>query len=328
MATLKDVAEKSGVTVTTVSRVLNNRGYISEKTKAKVYAAMKELNYQPNEVARAMTRKYTNIIGIIVPSLLHPFFNTALNFFEKYASQYGFKIMVCNSNRCREKELEYIDMLKSNRVAGIVLCTRSSDMDLYFDTSFPVISFERMVSDTIPGVICDNYQGGVLAVQCLANSGRKRLLILSGSVEYHLPADDRIQGFVDTCKKSGVEGIVCPSSERQFENRDYSVWIENALTDNPGVDGIFATSDVIAAQVIQVCTAKGIRIPGDISLVGFDDVELATLTTPRLTTIHQPIEEMCRYSIQSIVQKLNGETVPVKMILPVSLVKRESTENT
>ena len=159
MATIKDVALHAGVTVTTVSRVLNNRGYISEKTRQKVYESMRALNYQPNELARALYKKQSKVVGVVVPSLLHPYFSACVHYLEKYAARQGYKIMVCNSKRERKSEIEYIEMLKSNKVAGIVLCTRTGELADILDDSLPVVTLERSISDKIPAIMCDNYQG-------------------------------------------------------------------------------------------------------------------------------------------------------------------------
>lgn len=326
MTTLKDVAERSGITVTTVSRILNNRGYISEKTRKKVYEVMKELNYQPNELARSLSKKHTSIIGVIVPSIMHPFFSKVINYLEYFASEKGYKVMVCNSHRRKEKEIEYIDMLKSNKVAGIVVCSRTTDIDKQVDLPLPVVSIERPVSSTIPAVLCDNYQGGALATKRLIESGCKHIAVLGGNTDLHLPADNRTSAFLDVCKQENVEGLVFSTVEAQFQTRHYGDWIEKILKEHPDIDGIFATSDVIAAQVIQVCTRLNLKVPEDIGLIGFDDVELATLTQPALTTIHQPVNEMCNYAIDIIIRKLNGEMVPIQTVLPVTLIERDSVK--
>lgn len=324
MATIKDVALHAGVTVTTVSRVLNNRGYISEKTRKKVQDSMRALHYQPNELARALYRKQSTIIGIIVPSLLHPYFSACVHYLEKYAALQGYKIMVCNSKRERKSEIEYIDMLKSNKVAGIVLCTRTGDLADLLDDSLPVVTLERSISDTIPAIMCDNYQGGVLAAESLLQRGRCRIVVFPGQPPVELPGELRVTGFLDTCRKEGIFPLVVTTDEQQFSRRDYRVAIRDALLANPDIDGIFATSDIMAAQVIQECNKIQRHIPRDVSLVGFDDVDIAGLTCPQLTTIHQPLEQICAYAVEYILRKLRGETVPVKTVLPVSRIDRES----
>ncbi len=324
MATIKDVAEKAGITVTTVSRVLNNRGYISDKTREKVYAVMKELDYQPNEIARALVQKNTKQLGIIVPLLLHPFFSACINYFEQYASLYGYKLLVCNALRDDKKELEYIDMLKSNKVSGIILCTRSGHL-LDSLRNLPVVTLERAISDQIPNILCDNFQGGILATTELVEKGCKHLAIISGSEEVKLPADERASAFIQVCKEAGLPHHVYGTSEEQFNTGDYRNMIHQIFREHPDIDGIFCTSDVIAAQVLQVCGALKRLVPQEIKVVGFDDVDIASLTYPTLTTIKQPIEEMCKYAVECIVKKIKGETVPIQMVMPVSLIEREST---
>ncbi|MGI0530583.1 LacI family DNA-binding transcriptional regulator [Treponema socranskii] len=324
MATIKDVAERAGITVTTVSRVLNNRGYISAQTREKVYRVMSELDYRPNEIARALVQKQTKLIGAIVPSLLHPFFSACINYLEKYAFSNGFKLLVCNSQQNSEKESDYIDMLKSNKVSGIILCTRSGKIASRLD-QFPVVTIERSISDSIPAVLCDNYRGGVYAAELLLEQGCKRPAIFSGIPRIKLPADRRAKAFEDTCRKSGVVPVVIATSEEQFNDFDYHKAINKMFDADSLFDGIFATSDIIAAQLLQACTARNISVPKDMKIIGFDDIDIACLTNPPLTTVHQPIEDMCRCAVEIIIKKMKGETVPPRTVFPVTLIRRAST---
>lgn len=124
MATIKDIAARAGVTATTVSRVINNRGYISEETRKKVTQAMQEMNYQPNELARSLAKAHSNTIGVIVPHISHPFFSKMISALESAAAKRGYKILLCNSKDQPEKETEYLDMFISNRVTGVVMASR------------------------------------------------------------------------------------------------------------------------------------------------------------------------------------------------------------
>lgn len=312
------------MTVTTVSRVLNNRGYISDETRKKVYDVMEELNYRPNEMARFLSKQQTNYLGIILPSVEHPYFSKLLHWFENYATLQGYKVMVCISENSRKKELEYIDMLYSNRVLGIILCSRSGKLPKDFDTSCPLITFERELSETIPSILCDNYQGGILATNCLIDAGCKHIAIFAGARSLDLPANLRVDAFEKTCEEKNIEAKVFYTDEKSFQTNDYESYILHSLKEHPELDGIFATSDVMAAQIIRTCCKIGKRIPEEISLVGFDDVYLSAITYPAITTIHQPVEEMCRYAVEMITKKVNKEIVPSKVVLPVSLVQRES----
>lgn len=340
MATLKDVARETGLTVTTVSRVLNNRGYISEETREKVYAAMKKLNYRPNEVARSLSKKSTNTIGVIVPHIRHPYFSELISNLENEASKRGYKMILCNSQEKENKEREYLEMCTSNRVAGIVLCSAGVAVEEFQGSNIPLITIERYMENGTASVECDNKQGGKLAAEHLIACGCKNLLHISGVYETAMPADDRALGFIEVCEKAGVSHWEVATNTYQYNNLEYHDFLEEVLKENyhvdntaendencgkSRIDGIFASSDLIAAQVLQVCSKLGIRVPQDIKLVGFDDVNISSLTTPRITTIHQPIKEIAELTLELLINAQDGKTIAKRSLLPVSLVKREST---
>lgn len=340
MATLKDVARETGLTVTTVSRVLNNRGYISEETREKVYEAMKKLNYRPNEVARSLSKKSTNTIGVIVPHIRHPYFSELISNLENEASKRGYKMILCNSQEKENKEREYLDMCTSNRVAGIVLCSAGVAVEEFQGSNIPLITIERYMENGTASVECDNRQGGKLAAEHLIACGCKNLLHISGVYETAMPADDRALGFIEVCEKTGVSHWEVATNTYQYNNLEYHDFLEEVLKENyhvdntaendencgkSRIDGIFASSDLIAAQVLQVCSKLGIRVPEDIKLVGFDDVNISSLTTPRITTIHQPIKEIAELTLELLINAQDGKTVAKRSLLPVSLIKREST---
>ena len=326
MATIVDVAKIVGVTPTTVSRVINNRGYISEKTKKKVFEAMKELNYQPNEIARSLTKKKTNTIGIIVPHISHPYFSKLISNLENQASKKGYKIMLCNSKEEVKKEQEYLDMFKSNRVDGIILCSGNVEASKINVGDTPIILLEKNFENGYLGIQCNNYQGGKIATEHLIDSGCKRLLHFSGIIDEHMPADNREKAFIDVCEKNEIEYFIKKYDLNIYNNMNYYDYIKETLISIPNIDGIFASSDLIAAQVIQVCNELNIDIPREIKLVGFDDVDISKLTTPQITTIHQPIMEMAKEAINFIDKKINNEDILNKdIILDVSLIKRSSS---
>ncbi|NLL09128.1 MAG: LacI family transcriptional regulator, partial [Firmicutes bacterium] len=191
MPTIRDVAEKAGVSVTTVSRVLNNRGYISEATRKKVYKAMEELDYQPNEVARSLFRKRSNIIGLIVPTVAHPFFAELTAYVETYAYARGYKVLICNSQLDASKEQEYVGMLRRNQVDGIIMASHTLEVEEYKKLNLPVVTFERFISNRIPYVTSDNYQGGKLAVELLLERGCKMIAHMCGSLHLDMLANQR-----------------------------------------------------------------------------------------------------------------------------------------
>jgi len=327
MATIVDVARLAGVTPTTVSRVINNRGYISEKTKKRVQEAMDELGYQPNEIARSLTKQKSNTIGVIVPHISHPYFAKLISNLENEAAKKDYKIILCNSKEKAEKEKQYLDMCKSNRVAGIIICSGNFESNKINTGGIPVVLLEKNFEEGKLGIQCDNYQGGKLATEHLIECGCKKILHLSGVIDEEMPADNREKAFIDVCSKNEIEYFIKKYDIDTYNQMNYYDYIKAALNEIEGVDGIFASSDLIAAQVIQVCNEIKIRIPEDIKLVGFDDVDISQLTTPRITTVHQPIKEMARLSIELIDAKYNNIEVNEKNILSIKLIIRESTVN-
>ena len=327
MATIVDVARLAGVTPTTVSRVINNRGYISEKTKKRVHEVMDELGYQPNEIARSLTKQKSNTIGVIVPHISHPYFAKLISNLENEAAKKDYKIILCNSKEKAEKEKQYLDMCKSNRVAGIIICSGNVESNKINTGGIPVVLLEKNFEKGKLGIQCDNYQGGKLATEHLIECGCKKILHLSGVIDEEMPADNREKAFIDVCSKNEIEYFIKKYDIDTYNQMNYYDYIKAALNEIEGVDGIFASSDLIAAQVIQVCNEIKIRIPEDIKLVGFDDVDISQLTTPRITTVHQPIKEMARLSIELIDAKYNNIEVNEKTILSIKLIIRESTVN-
>lgn len=325
MATIKDVAKECGLAVATVSRVLNQRGYISEETRKKVYAGMEKLNYVPNEVARSLSKQTTNIIGLIVPNIEHPYFAKLISQVEKAAYESGYRVLVCNSMDREAREEEYLDMCKRNRVAGIIICSGTVQSSRFQGQDIPLIMLERMCEDGAVSIECDNWQGGVLAAEHLIEKGCKKLLCFGNIDGIIMPADNRLEGFRSVCEERQIALIEAQMKQADYYSLSYHEAITKALLGEPSIDGIFASSDVVAAQVIQVCKQQNIQIPNDIKLVGFDDSNLCVLTTPMITTIRQPIAQMARLAISVITNKKEQQLAPVKTVLPVELVERETT---
>lgn len=329
MPKIEDVAKQAGVSVTTVSRVLNNRGYISQKTRDKVYQVMKEINYQPNEMARALFRRKSNMIGLVIPDVSHPFFSEMTYYLEYYADLQGYKLLLCNSDRDMNKERQYIDMLKKNQVDGIIMGSSVLEVEHYLGLDLPMVSLDREVAEDIPVVSSDNLMGGRMATELLVEKGCSQPAFvyrgISGPHHQALLANGRAQGYDERLAASGIAPIHLQLDASLEDEMEIEHEIIQFLVANPDVDGIFASSDVIAAEVIQACRQAGKQIPEEIKVIGYDDVKIASLVTPRLSTIRQPIREMGERIIDLIVKQMEGEEVPNINILPVMLVEREST---
>lgn len=332
LATIKDVAERAGLSVGTVSRILNNRGYISEKSREKVEQAMKELNYQPNEVARALYRQTTNLIGLIVPHIRHPYFASMISEIEMEAGRLGYRILLFNTKDRESKLNEYIEQSRRHRVTGIILCSpdlSESGKDPFTDLHIPIVTIERHFESATASVECDNFMGGKLQAQHLIEIGKKNLVILSGGNNEEMPADDRTRGALLVAEKNQVACREERTTKEEYNDGNYyeriSRLLRNSVTGVCPIDGILASSDVIASQVIQVAAEYDLRIPEDLAVVGFDDTMVARTTMPNLTTIHQPIQEMAQSAVHLLMDASEGKVVPMRTVLPVSLVVRGST---
>ena len=235
------------------------------------------------------------------------------------------KILLFNSQEKNEKEWEYMEMCTSNRVAGVILCSGTVGVEKFTGLNVPLITIERYLENGTAEVECDNEQGGRLAAQHLIDCGCKHLIHISGVHETAMPADARAVGFRAVCEKQKVSYQIADTTAFEYNHLEYHQILEKLLKENPDTDGIFASSDLIAAQLLQVCHNLNIDVPSQMKIVGFDDVNIASLTTPPITTIHQPIKEMAKMAVELLVRSGNGELVPNRTTLPVSLVVRETT---
>jgi LacI family sucrose operon transcriptional repressor len=324
MATIKDVAEKAGISVTTVSRVLNNRGYISEKTRQKVYAIMEELHYQPNEIARSLLRKQSYVIGLIIPSVAHPFFGEFTDVVEHYAYEYGYKLLLCHSQLDPNKEREYIGMMKRHRVDGIIMGSHTLEVEEYWELNYPVVTVDRRIHD-FPYVASDNLQGGRIAAQTLIEKGCRKIAHICGNRSLDMLANLRTSGFKEEMERAGMEPIILETNMDVFNQDEYKRIVSDMFTQYPDVDGVFTTSDIMASYVIKHCISSGKKIPEEIKIVGYDDVAAAAWISPGITTIKQPILDMGKMAVELIHKQINGGSIEKENIFPVELVIRETT---
>lgn len=322
MANIKDVAKEAGLAVATVSRVLNNRGYISNLTRKKVYEAMERLNYKPNEIARSLYRKKSNILGIVVPMVSHPFFAELVNNVEFYAYQAGYKVLICNSCSDSKKEKGYIELISRNQVDGFIITTYTQDAPEYINSSLPVVTIDRSFSG-LPYVTSDHYKGGVLATNLLIERGCKKIAHISGLLEIDITANNRSKAFLDVVSQNNIDYIIEQTKLSTFEN--YKELAFEFFKKYPDVDGIFAGSDIIATSFIRVANLLGKSIPKDLKIVGYDDTEMASMIVPALTTIKQDIQSIAETAVKVLIGKIEGEEVPIENVLSVKLVERETT---
>lgn len=322
--TIKDVAKEAGVSIGTVSRVLNKRGYLSEEIIKKVHTAVDKVGYVPNDIARSLQNQKTNFIGLIVPSISHPFFAELIHWTESYAHSKNYKLLLCNSLGDEKKEEEYIWMLKKSQVAGIIMGSHVLNLDMYQNLNLPIVSLDRVLGDTIPYICSDNYMGGVLATEALIKRGAKNLIHFSGDLSLDMLSNQRTQAFIDTCKKNNITYQVYELPNFRDNGLEGGEEIFEIFSHDSIYDGVFSSSDTTAFLVQNVAAELGIRIPDELQIVGYDDIVFSRYLRPSLSSIRQPIKEIAYYAIDILHRELIGAEVPIKTVLPVELIERES----
>lgn len=327
MATIKAVAAKAGVSVTTVSRTLNNRGYISQEMREKIAKAMEELNYHPNEVARSLTKRCTRIIGVLVPSINSPFFAEVVSELSFAISRHGYKMMLYSSIEADDQASEYISMLKASQVDGMILGLRGRAIEAELNDDLPVVSFERLRVGNLPTILCDNEEGGRMAARELLNCGCKRPMMVSTFCSHDIPAYNRMKGFLSVLRENGLEERVVEDQDRDHDSQAfYPPLAKSALERYPDTDGIFCSSDLLACYMQRELLHQKKSIPGDVQLIGFNSNAFANYLCPALTSVRQPIPEMCEKAVQCLIKQISGKRVSADMVFPVTLERRESTK--
>ena len=320
MANIKDVARLAGCGIATVSRVINKSGYVKKETREKVEKVIAELGYQPNEIARSMTRQKNHIIAFILPNSKHLFFGELLYYVEEELFEDGYKLMVCNSSEKLEKEIVYLEMLKNNRVDAIILLT-NNDVEQYLNKSLPIVSFDRYFDD-VPYVASDNYQGGVLAANRLLQHGCKKLMFIGDDAQgdHTLVKTDvskRRYGFFDTLQKNGIQDAI----NLEYPLEDYFVsedFFNELLTPHLDIDGVFCISDSVAYTVIKVLQSKGLRVPEDVKVIGFDGGRSFNNLGMKITSINQDPVKLSK-AIAELLLSFDSNNPNRKIIVPVTI---------
>ena len=323
---IQDVARLAGVSPTTVSRVLNDRGYISDETREKVNKAMKELNYFPNDVARSLFNKRTNLIGVILPTVSNPFFGELTFYIENICNSLGYKILLCNSLNNIDNEERYLEMLMRNQVDGIIVGTHNQGILQYKNDNMAVVSIDTDLSENIPIIGSDNYNGGKIATELLLSKGCKKIINIDGEFNLRTQARLRKIAYEDVMKSNNRIPITYEIVST-FDGGNQIQIANKILDEHPEVDGVFATNDLFAAACINEARTRRRKIPEDLKIVGYDGTETSRSLLPDLTTIKQPIELIAKTSIELLIKEIEGDfsNRKSKIALPVSLIEGKTT---
>ena len=324
MATIREVAQLAGVSPATVSRVMNGTAKVDEEKRKRVEDAIRETGFKPNKLARALFKNSSGLIDLIVPNIDNPFFNEIAKAIEEEAYNKGLHIVLCSSGNNTQKEADNIQMLEQMKADGIILITNGNHTGRMIEKcSLPVIVVDRHITDCgeIAHIEADHYQGGKLAAEFLVKCGCRSIVCLRGPQEF-TSGRLRYQGYCDVCRENGIpERYV--DTKYSFESGIKAAY--EMLERFPETDGIVAANDMVAISSYKVLRSKGIRVPEDIQIVGFDDIRFSSLVSPAVTTIHQPITEMGKRAVEIIFRYAEGSEYSEKNVFDVYLVERETT---
>ncbi|MCF6136212.1 LacI family DNA-binding transcriptional regulator [Pseudalkalibacillus berkeleyi] len=322
MVTIKDVAKEAGVSVATVSRVLNENGYVGVDTKKKVLQAIAKLNYSPNEVARSLYKRRSRLIGLLLPDITNPFFPQLARGVEDEVSEAGFRLLLGNSDENVQKELDYIQTFAQNNVVGMISATSHVDYGIYDALNLPLVLLDR-ISDEYPAVYADGEEGGRLAAETLVEKGAKQITVMKGP-SHIKPAQDRYRGAVEALNRSEASYTVMSTTSFSFE--DAKGWAEELFAKYPETDAVIASNDMVAIAILHEALQLGKRIPEDLQIIGYDDIPQCSLSYPTLSTVRQPAYEMGRQAARLLMKTINKEQEIEKSIqLPVQLIERNTT---
>ncbi|MCF7808290.1 MAG: LacI family transcriptional regulator [Candidatus Marinimicrobia bacterium] len=330
--TIKDIAATAGVSATTVSRILNSQSKkyrISEKTANIVRKTAKELNYRPNQMARSLRLKRTHSIGLVVPDIANPFFAQVTKSIQTQAYKFGYSTIVCNTDDQHQLEKDQIDLLISKGVDGLIVMPVGIEykhLESIRGEGIHLVLMDRVFDDVaFPSVVVDNYAGAHEAVSYLIGKGHRRIGIIQG-IANTSTNKERARGYKDALRRHGLEIDNNLISGNDYTRENGYIETKLLLSQNDPVTAIFTTSDLITIGALEAIFEENLNIPEDISIVSFDDIEIAPFLVAPLTAVHQPKRLMGEMAVKMLLEYLEGneENPTKKIVLKPNLIERAS----
>ena len=330
MPTIRDVAKRAGVSPITVSRVINDSGYVSPATRQRVETAIAELQYVPNTLARSLRSKRTKTIALVLTDVTNPFWTTVARGVEDAASDQGFNMVLCNTDESETKQANYLTVLLEKRVDGILLVPAVSTAEpielIHRQGTHVVVLDRRVPCSQVDVVRCDSVGGAYQLTRLLLGLGHRRIAILSGPKDVST-AVDRVEGY---CRALGEAGLDVDESLIYYGEFIQSAGYEmmgRALSITPWPTAVFGANNFIAIGALRALREVGLSVPEDIALVTFDDLPLALLIDPFLTVATQPAYEMGRQATELLLARLSGQAPPdcQEIVLPTEIIVRQSS---
>ncbi len=333
MATIKDVAKLAGVSTTTVSHVINKTRFVAEDTTKAVWDAIQALHYSPSAVARSLKVNTTKSIGMIITTSEAPFFAEIVLAVEEYCYRQGYSLFLCNTQNNPEKIQNHLDMLIKKRVDGVlVMCTEYTEnsLMLFNGTNIPMVIMDWGRHDEKSDRILDNsFEGGYLATKHLIDNGHKEIGVIAGNLE-KTTARDRFNGFLEAMKEANLPVRQEWITEGDFEPEDGYECMNNLFRLEKLPTAIFCFNDVMALGAISAITERGLSVPNDISIIGYDNIHSSRFYAPPLTTIHQSKSRLGTQALNLLLERIQKEekvSEPQILEFHPELVPRKSVLN-
>lgn len=331
VVTIKDVARLAGVSISTVSRVLNNSKPVSTEIREKVEKVIKETGYVPNPVARSLVMKKSRIIGVIVPNISNEKIGEYLNGIEEVGRMYEYDLLLCNSYGEMNEEIRYVELLRSKQVAGIVFITwklQNAVVKLLEESRIPTVFISKNVDEfeQVHSVGVDYFGAAYDMTKYLMGLGHQNIAFLRTSIEDNISESTIFKGYEKAHRDVGAQvdmNFVLQGDSSGESGYQLAVQLLDRSGDRP--TAIFAASDEAAAGVVSAVIDRGLKVPEDISVAGYADTAIASLIRPALTTVHQPLYDIGAVSIRSLVKMIEGEDTERKIHLPYSIIERHTT---
>lgn len=318
MASIRDVAKLAQVAPSTVSLVLNNKGYVSEASRKKVLDAIEKLNYVPNELARNLYRNCTNIIGVVVPDIAHPFFGAFIRFLEVALYKHNYKIMVCSTIERENAEHELVDMLRRQMIDGIIMGCHSLEVDLYDNVNKPIVAFDRIINNKIPIIRSDHETGGKLAAQAMLKAGCKHPLQIIGAKSVTTPAHMHHLNFKKEMEKFQIKVRDYEMEWNKFDMSYFKRVAVDVFEKYPQIDGIYG-ADMVVCACLGEARKRKLDIPKDIKFIAYDGTFITESSFYNITAIVQPINLLAQKTAEMIVSLIKNKDIEKEVIMSVSL---------
>ena len=332
MSTIKDVARHARVSVATVSHVVNETRFVSEATRLRVQQAIQALDYVPSALARSLKSNRTHTVGMMIPNNSNPYFAEIIRGIEDTCYVAGFNVILCNSDDDPLKQATYVRLLSEKQVDGLIVLSSGSDVEL-LDTlrtaRMPRVLVDREIDDLAADLVEVNHEaGGFLATQHLLQLGHRRIACIAGPLALS-SARQRVQGYRRALQEAGAAAdddlLRCADFTSAGGHAAMSALLE-AGAERGRPSAVFACNDLMAIGAICAAAAKGLRIPQDLSVIGFDDIALAAYSNPPLSSIVQPKHQTGELAARLLLERIaQPDRAPQRAILQPTLVVRQST---